>query len=73
MSWGVWETPAYDSLFAYGHDDLLMSAVFCAILDGQSWPGTGKSTVAQRDDPLADIDTSDWQPTVLTKVKQTLA
>jgi hypothetical protein len=30
MSWGVWETPAYDGLIAYGHDDLLMSAALSA-------------------------------------------
>jgi selenophosphate synthetase-related protein len=59
MSWAVWEAPAYDGLIAYGHDDLLMNADLCAILDAQPWPGAGKSTVVHRDDLLADIDTSD--------------
>jgi len=60
MSWGVWETPAYDGLIAYGHDDLLISAALTAILDQQEWPGTGPSAVVERRDELAEIDRADW-------------
>jgi hypothetical protein len=35
LSWGVWETPAYDGVIARGHDDLLISAAFVAVLDRQ--------------------------------------
>jgi hypothetical protein len=60
MSWGVWETPAYDGLIAYGHDDLLISASLCAILDKQDWPGVGPSAVIERADELEEIDQGEW-------------
>jgi hypothetical protein len=60
MSWGVWESPAYDGLIAYGHDDLLLSAALTAILDQQPWPGTGPSALVERHDELADIDQRRW-------------
>lgn len=60
MRWGVWETPAYDGMIAYGHDDLLISAAMCAVLDQQEWPGTGTSAVVQQADPLHDIDQAKW-------------
>ena len=60
LSWGVWDPPAYDGLIAHGHDDLLISAALCAILDAQPWPGTGPSTVVARKDPLKEIDESGW-------------
>jgi hypothetical protein len=60
LSWGVWDTPAYDGLIAHGHDDLLISAALCAVLDQQPWPTTGPSTVVHRPDELTEIDTSDW-------------
>jgi len=56
IRWGVWETPAYDGLIAYGHDDLLISAALTAMLDQQQWPGTGKSAVIQTEDVLRNID-----------------
>ena len=60
LKWGVWETPAYDGLIAYGHDDLLISAALCAVLDEQEWPGTGPSAVIERPDELDEIDAGDW-------------
>ena len=60
MKWGVWETPAYDGLIARGHDDLLLSAALCAILDRQQWPGTGKSAVIPTPDVLDQIDRTAW-------------
>lgn len=60
MSWGVWETPAYDGAIAYGHDDLLISAAMTATLDRQPWPGTGESATVQRPDTLDEIDRAQW-------------
>jgi len=60
LSWGVWESPAYDGRIAYGHDDLLISASLVAILDGLEWPGTGESAVVAVPDPLAAIDRGGW-------------
>jgi hypothetical protein len=60
IRWGVWEQPAYDGLIARGHDDLLISAALCTVLDGQAWPGSGEAEVALRTDPLAEIDEAAW-------------
>lgn len=38
LRWGVTEPPAYDGLVARGHDDLLISAAFTAVLDKQPKP-----------------------------------
>ena len=60
ISWGVWETPAYDGVIARGHDDLLISAAMCALLDQQEWPLTGASAVVQAKDTLEEIDKGEW-------------
>ncbi len=60
MKWGVWETPAYDGLIAYGHDDLLISAALVSVLDKQEWPGTGESGVVELPDELEEIDREEW-------------
>jgi hypothetical protein len=60
MRWGVWEAPAYDGTIAYGHDDLLISAALCALLDDRAWPGTGASAVVHREDALEEIDAAEW-------------
>ncbi len=60
MSWGVWESPAYDGLIAHGHDDLLISAALTAVLDRQDWPGTGRSAVVETGDELEEIDKGGW-------------
>ncbi len=38
------------------HDDLLISAAFCAELDKQSWPAPGGAVFVPRRDPLLDLD-----------------
>ncbi len=60
MSWGVWETPAYDGLVARGHDDLAISAALCSILDQHPWPGSAIGHTVASQDPLEDIDNANW-------------
>ena len=60
MSWGVWETLAFDGLIARGHDDLLISAALTAVLDKQEWPGVGESGVVEMADELEEIDEAEW-------------
>lgn len=60
LSWGVWESPGYDGLIAYGHDDLLIAASLCATLDKLDWPGTGESAMIISDDELEEIDQGEW-------------
>ena len=68
IRWGVWESPSYacpegsrrNSAIAHGHDDLLISAALCSILDQQDWPGTGTAEIIRREDPLREIDDSTW-------------
>ena len=60
MSWGVWETPAYDGLVARGHDDCLISAAMCAPLDSIQWPGQAIGHAIASPDPLEDIDNAQW-------------
>jgi hypothetical protein len=58
MKWGVPDSlrdPATGQLL---HDDLLLSAALCAVLDGQSWPVLGAPAIVHRADPLAEIDGS---------------
>ncbi len=45
---------------AHGHDDLLISAALCSILDQQDWPGTGTAEIIHRQDPLDEIDHTSW-------------
>jgi hypothetical protein len=61
LSWGVWESPAYDGMIAHGHDDLLISAALVAVLDRQPRPvATGVSAVVTRPDVLAEMDRGKW-------------
>ena len=60
LRWGVWDPTAYDGLIAYGHDDLLISAALCAILDQQDWPGSAEGASVEVGDPLDVIDHADW-------------
>ena len=60
ISWGVWDTVAYDGLLAYGHDDLLISAALCALLDDAGWPGAAEGAVVETRDPLEEIDATGW-------------
>ena len=60
IRWGVWESPVYSELIARGHDDLLVSAALCTVLDEQLWPGTGSAELVHRPDPLDEIDGTAW-------------
>ena len=40
----------------YIHDDLVLSAALCAVLDGQEWAISGPSLIVHRLDPLAELD-----------------
>jgi hypothetical protein len=60
ISWGVWESPAYDGLVARGHDDLLISAALCSVLDEQPWVRAGPSAVVETQDTLDEIDRAEW-------------
>ena len=61
MKWGVWEPVAYDGIISHGHDDMLISAALCTIIDAQGWTGTGTSDVVQVPDPLDAIDAARWR------------
>ncbi len=60
MRWGVWEAPAYDGLIARGHDDLLLSAALCTVLDRQPPPGGAVGDVVEVADALTEVDAGDW-------------
>ena len=60
MRWGVWEQPGYDGFIARGHDDLLISAALCTVLDKHVSPGAGASATVSIGDALEDIDHADW-------------
>jgi len=62
LKWGVWETPRYDGLIAYGHDDLLIDAALTAILEKYLpvFAGSGASATAEFRDELEDIDNATW-------------
>ena len=62
LKWGVWASPRYDGLIAYGHDDLLIGAALTAILE-QHIPalfGTGASAAIAQPDPMEEIDDAAW-------------
>ncbi len=56
LRWGVWETPGYDGLVARGHDDLLLSAALCALLDDMAEWGHSESAVSEARDVLDEVD-----------------
>jgi hypothetical protein len=60
LSWGVTDSPSYDGVIAHGHDDLLVSAALCSLLDDYDWPITGTSAVVQVPDTIAEIDEAQW-------------
>ena len=56
MRWGVPDgtrDPATGELL---HDDLLISAAMCAVLDEQDWPMPGGAVVVRARDPLLDME-----------------
>lgn len=60
LSWSVSDPVSYDGLIAYGHDDLLISAALCSILDQQDWPGSAEGDTVTVQDPLDTIDDATW-------------
>jgi hypothetical protein len=53
-----WAVPngAKDAAGDYLHDDLVLSAALCAVLDAQRWAISGPTLVVQRTDPLKELD-----------------
>jgi hypothetical protein len=45
---------------ARGHDDLPISAALCTVLDRHAPAPTGTAELAQRVDPLEEIDGGRW-------------
>ncbi len=60
MRWGVYESPAYDGLVARGHDDLLISAALCTVVDKLAVPGDAVGQALYQPDPLEEIDAGQW-------------
>lgn len=60
VRWGVWESPAYDGHIAREHDDLLVSAALCTVLDAQRGMKTGSTALFRRSDPLDEIEGGGW-------------
>lgn len=56
MQWGVPDSMRDPATGTRLHDDLLLSAALCAVLDGLSWPVGGGATIIPRQDPLEEID-----------------
>lgn len=55
LRWGVWSAPTYNGLVAQGHDDALVSAALCAIVDAEPPNlGMGESISV---DAYEDMDT----------------
>jgi hypothetical protein len=60
LTWGVTDSPSYDGVIAHGHDDLLISAAMCALLDEFTWPVTGPSGAVTLPDTIEEIDEAAW-------------
>jgi hypothetical protein len=56
MKWGVPEGARNPEDGTLVHDDLLISAALCAVLDKMDWSVSGSATLIQREDPLSEID-----------------
>ena len=54
MKWGVPDGTRDQSTGSLIHDDLVISAALCSLLDDQQW-GTAKSSVVIAHDPLSDL------------------
>jgi hypothetical protein len=54
IKWGVPNGMKVDGEFI--HDDLVLSAALCAVLDTQEWAISGPALVVQRADPLKELD-----------------
>ena len=56
MRWGVPDGTRDVQTGAWVHDDLLISAALCSLLDAQTWPDGGETLVVPAPDPLQDLD-----------------
>jgi len=56
LTWSVPEGTRDDLTGDLVHDDLVISAALCAVLDEQEWSIGGASVVAKRTDPLFEMD-----------------
>jgi hypothetical protein len=54
MRWGVPDGARAPASGEYLHDDLLVSAALCAVLDKLTW-GLAESVVVRSPDPLRDL------------------
>ena len=54
MRWGVPDGARHPQTGELLHDDLLVSAALCSVLDTRTW-GVGRSQVIQGADPLAEF------------------
>jgi len=56
MRWGVVDGTRDDLTGDLVHDDVLISAALCAVLDDQEWAVLGAPVVIRKADPLLEID-----------------
>ena len=56
MRWGVPDGTRDDLTGEQVHDDALISAALCAVLDDQEWAIIGAPVVISKPDPLLEID-----------------
>ena len=56
MRWGVPDGTRDTATGEPLHDDLLISAALCSVLDEQEWSLPGETFIIQRQDPLAELD-----------------
>ena len=56
MRWGVPDRTRDPQTSELVHDDLLISAALCAVLDEQPWSSGGTTLVVPGSDPLKDLD-----------------
>lgn len=63
MSWGVPDGTTIEDMDDAGrivqvpvHDDRVIGAALCAVLDEQDWPGTGESELIRRRDVVEEMD-----------------
>ena len=54
MKWGVPDGTRDESSGEHLHDDLVISAALCALLDGKEW-GRADSAIVYAEDPLGDL------------------
>jgi hypothetical protein len=56
MRWGVPDGTRSTETGELLHDDLLISAALCSVLDEQKWGVYGKAAIIQAQDPLQELD-----------------